>query len=432
MKALLAGCIIFPLGFAAWACSGKTDTPTEASEVVSTPKHLPCDVDELLAARCRSCHGNTPKYGAPMPLVTFEDLHAAARSTPGKKVYEVARDRVHDAVRPMPPQPNPSLTAEEKGVLDAWIQGGASSQENACRPTDAGAPPVVPLSCEPDQHIRPATPFTVPARDDTYVCYGFDTVAEAKRHVIAAAPRIDNTRVVHHVLLYQSPEAVSPEPTRCGSGGRVEWRLVTGWAPGGQNLILPPEAGFAEEPGPTHWVVQIHYNNEQGLDGEADESGYDLCSTTELRPNDADILATGTIGIKIPARSTTTTTCEFSVPASLGRLNVVSSWAHMHRLGRAQSAVRIRGDEETVMLDVPNFDFEVGGGANVVNVDIGGGDVVRTMCKWQNTTNAEVSFGEGTGDEMCFAFLTYYPKIAHPNFHWMAPSVAARCNSVSQ
>jgi hypothetical protein len=264
---------------------------------------------------------------------------------------------------------------------------------------------------------------------DTYVCYGFDTSAAAKRHVIAGAPRIDNKNIVHHVLLYQAPSTVSGTPTPCGVGGGSGWRLVTGWAPGGKNFELPPEAGFAEEPGPTHWAVQIHYNNVAGLADQTDGTGYDLCTTDQLRPNDADILATGTLDINIPPRSNYEVTCELGVPAAFGTIQVISSWAHMHRLGRAQYAKRVRGGQETTLLDAPRYDFSTGAGQNDVNVQVAAGDTIRTMCRWENGGDVPVGWGERTEDEMCFAFLTYYPKIREPRFSWIVPSlpILSRC-----
>ncbi len=273
--------------------------------------------------------------------------------------------------------------------------------------------------------------FPMTKDNDLYVCYGFETEAAAKRHIIAGAPVIDNPNVVHHVLLYQAGKAASPTPTPCGAGGGKDWRLVTGWAPGGKNFELPPEAGFAEEAGTTHWAVQIHYNNIKGLDGQLDSSGYDLCSTDQLRPNDADILATGTLNISIPPRSTTTTTCDFAIPDQFGSINVISSWAHMHKLGRAQSASRIRNGVETSLLDAPNYDFYTGAGANAVNVQLSGIDHVKTTCKWSNTSDTTVTFGENTEDEMCFAFLTYYPKITMKNFVWALPAAFGNCDSSS-
>ena len=294
---------------------------------------------------------------------------------------------------------------------------------------DGGAVGPTALSCAPDQKIRPASKFAVTSAADNYVCYGFDTDATQKRHVIAGAARIDNPKVVHHVLLYQADQAVSGTPAPCGAGGGSGWRLVTGWAPGGKNFELPPEAGFAEETGKTHWAIQIHYNNAQGLVGQVDETGYDLCTTDQLRPNDADILATGTVQIAIPPRSTYEVTCDLSFPKQYGAINVVSSWAHMHKLGRAQYAKRVRGGEETTLLDAPTYDFSTGAGANAVKVDVASGDTIRTMCRWQNGGDTSVKFGEATSDEMCFAFLTYYPKITAPAFRWAVPAspLVSRC-----
>lgn len=430
-------------GLTVIACSGESSnasptpgaSPDGGTGGTGAASNLPCDVDAVLAQSCRKCHAATPQFGAPMPLTTHAELTAPAKSDPTKKVYELVGTRIHDDAAPMPQPPNPRLSAANMATLDAWIAKGAPAGTEACGGTTPPAPPVTPLSCTPDQKIRPTSKFTMGKDDtDSYVCYGFDTTSPVKRHVIAGAAKIDNPKIVHHVLLYQADASVSGTPTKCGAGGNVGWRLVTGWAPGGKNFELPPEAGFAEEAGTTHWAIQVHYNNAQGLEGEQDETGFDLCSTDQLRANDADILATGTTEISIPPRATRTTTCEFNVPQSFGSIKVISSWPHMHKLGRAEYAKRIRGGAEVMLLDAPTYDFSTGGSAGPVDVDLMGGDTVRTMCKWQNASGDTVKFGEGTADEMCFAFLTYYPKITSGLFHWALPSVpqVSKCTSVDE
>ena len=37
------------------------------------------------------------------------------------------------------------------------------------------------------------------------------------------------------------------------------------------------------------------------------------------------------------------------------------------------------------------------------------GDILTTTCTFENTGTTPVKFGEGTGDEMCFNFVTAYP-----------------------
>lgn len=402
---------------------------------------IPCDVDAVLEKSCRNCHGAKPSFGAPMPLVTHADLVAAAKSDPGQKVYEQVMARVHDTSRPMPPPPNAALSASELALLDSWISAGAPAATEVCGGgagstaggTNGGTSStgVKPLSCTPDQHIRPTSSFAVPLPNgtnvDTYACYGFDVDVTDKRHVIALAPRIDNTRVVHHLLLFQADQAVSGTPASCAQGANTNWRLITGWAPGGDNMELPIEAGFPEEKGTTHWVMQVHYNNAQAVQDATDASGFDMCTTDQLRPNDADIMATGSLRINIPARSTYETTCEYTWPSRLPAIHVFGASPHMHRLGRASYVKHLRGGKESSILDVPNFDFANGGGGSPVNQEVAPGDVLRTMCRWQNTGDSAVTFGEGTADEMCFDFQMYYPKITASQWQWMTPSLFAKC-----
>src|SRR5262245_32180826 len=91
---------------AAVACDGATTDDTSSGT-------LPCAVDRILEANCRLCHSNPPYYGAPMPLVTLANLHAPARSSRDRKVYEMVRVRTHDANKPMPEPPRPRLSATD-------------------------------------------------------------------------------------------------------------------------------------------------------------------------------------------------------------------------------------------------------------------------------------------------------------------------------
>src|SRR6185503_11367513 len=64
------------------------------------PSGLPCDVGQILAANCQKCHAAKPVFGAPMPLVTYDDLHAPLKSNPSKQVYEQITVRIHDDKTP--------------------------------------------------------------------------------------------------------------------------------------------------------------------------------------------------------------------------------------------------------------------------------------------------------------------------------------------
>lgn len=399
---------------------------------------IPCEVEQVLADRCRQCHGAQPAYGAPMSLVTYADLVAPAKSDPSKKVYELVLDRIHRDDRPMPPAPNERLADRETSALDAWLKDGAPSRDTAC-PADAadgGGPgssstptTTTPLSCTPDVTMLPAGAWSMPeTTDDEYVCYGFDVTTGEKRHLVAIAPKIDNTKIVHHLVLFQSPSAYSTTPKPCDDANSLGWRIVYGWAPGGGNFVFPPEAGYPQE-GTTHYVVQIHYNNVRHLTGQTDKSGFDFCTTNQLRPNDADSFVFGTTDFTIPAHGKLDLTCSFRLPAQTPPIHVFSAFPHMHQLGTTISTVQLPGGSGApVDLGAKShWDFQDQTYVPVA-ADLKGGDVVNTRCAWDNPTDKSVSFGPYTEDEMCFSFTMYYPRINASGWSWMLPAEAAQCS----
>jgi hypothetical protein len=38
------------------------------------------------------------------------------------------------------------------------------------------------------------------------------------------------------------------------------------------------------------------------------------------------------------------------------------------------------------------------------------GDVLTTICTFENSSDRNITFGEGTDDEMCINWIRYYPK----------------------
>ena len=83
---------------------------------------LPDDVDDILERRCRPCHSDPPQMFAPMPLVTFEHVHAPRSPARGAEpVFETIARRIHDERYPMPPVTFPPLSRDELERLDAWL-----------------------------------------------------------------------------------------------------------------------------------------------------------------------------------------------------------------------------------------------------------------------------------------------------------------------
>lgn len=401
---------------------------------VTTKNGLPCDVDAVLKKNCQTCHGASPVSGANTSLVTHDDL---MKDFNGKKVWELVKARIHDDARPMPAAPAPRVAGKDLEAMDKWFAAGTKSSDATCT-TDAPADSVKPLSCKPDTHLVAKEKFTMPANADldTYMCFGVDITLSKKKHVTALAPLVDNPKIVHHILLFRADKSESSTPFKCEAFGSAGWNLVAGWAPGGNNLELPKEAGFPQEQGTTHWVLQIHYNNASNLTGAQDLSGYDLCTTEDLRPNDAGVVAFGSTKFNLPPRSTTTVKCDYELDDRFEGAKVFNASPHMHTRGVSMSTHRMAGGNgtEELLFEQKNFSFEAQ--ANYpVDKTLHEGDVMRTRCGYKNPSDTTIGFGEGTGDEMCFDFIGYYPAIPDktlfglPLFTWVTPSLRASCTT---
>lgn len=422
----LGSAAAFVLLMAAPGCSRDGDSGASTSQSGIASTGLPCNVGEVLQRKCQSCHSNPPKFGAPMPLLTADDLHAPAHSDPTKKVYERVSVRTHATTRPMPP--SGPLAAPDLQILDDWIAAGAPHSAATC------APPVVDdagtgtLPCTPDVSLKPSKPWTIDAPlDDDYICYGVDVGPATKRHVTALAPRADNARVLHHMDLYEAPDSYPTDPTRCSAFGSAEWRLVFAWAPGGKSLVMPSEAGFPLNPN-THYVVQIHYSNATHVEGQ-DASGVDLCTTDQLRPNDADVMAFGSDHFVIPARSNYDLTCRVALGPTAPDLHLFAVMPHMHGNGVSLEQTLIPKADGSTPIELasqPHWDIQ---NQTWFEIDqmLHAGDHIATRCKWTNPKDDPIYWGDAAADEMCYAFTMYYPRITDPTWLWSIPASQSAC-----
>lgn len=391
---------------------------------------LPCEVQKVLASHCQSCHSAQPQYGAPMPLMTLADLRAPAVSDASKAVYTLVKARTHDAARTMPPKPNAALEAADLATLDAWIDGGAATGAACSAGSSSGGPSIgtQKLACTPDVTLKAKTAFAMPqAAGDHYVCVGVDTGVLQKRHITGIQTKIDNTIIVHHMLLLQSDTPGPATPTDCSSTDLAGGRLVYAWAAGGNALELPPEAGLPIDAS-SHYTIQFHYNNSRALANQTDQSAIELCTTDQLRANEADVVAFGSVRFTIPPRTTAKIDCDYKLPTQAKEITVFGAMPHMHSLGTKMSTTAQTGTAAPRSLggtDTWDFNTQVWSG---LKETVTSGDNIHTSCSWKNNGDTSVGFGETTADEMCFSFTMYYPKISNL-LSWAQPSALAKCTS---
>jgi hypothetical protein len=412
---------------------------------------LPCGVSEVLKTGCQTCHGATPIGGAPMPLVTFADLHRPAKTQPTMKVYQLVQQRIHDEMKPMPPTSSPPLSAAHLTALDTWLQAGAVTATDGGDATCGTQmdPPTVegnkdgstgPLVAGPNETcyefkvhqsttMVDATPYSIVAGEHYEQFYykvpwPKDTVATAY------GTRMDNAKVLHHWLLFSTLEnevegfhKTAPLPTLIGTNPV----LLAGWAVGGPNLVAPDDVGF-ELPDPGAQInVQWHFYN-SGSAPENDASSVQICTVPKsMRKNIGGItwlgtedlngnIWTGGPGMPAGRESTFTTTC---VPGRRGlgandSIHIIGFEPHMHRIGKNMKTEvkHVDGTMET-LFDKP---FTFGSETHYYqDYELKPGEQLVTSCTFNNTNSFGVPFGESSDSEMCYQFVFAWPAHALTN-----------------
>ena len=395
-------------------------TDTSPSDSGTTTAGVPCAVATILEDKCVSCHASTPLFGAPMPLVTLDHLQTGSLSRPSTSVGELSVQRAADDRNPMPPAPAARLTAAELETLSDWVAAGMPSGD-ACGTSDADAG--TPGDTTPDTEVwdpeceweveylansgagvDDATPFTVPKSANHYECFYFDPPADIDSHGLRFSSVIDDERVVHHWLLYAEQGSGTAGTRRGCSGSHSEATLIAGWAPGGDDWIMPPGVGM-EMPTDTTYFVEIHYANPRNLT-TTDRSGVRVCGTNTLQENSAATHWLGTENLLMLGAGnhsfTGTCTPNLTQPA-----HILRSWPHMHRNGTAMFSEIIRaGGARETLLDVPfSFDNQI---SHDTVFTINPGDRITTRCDYR-TSDAFVTFGANTEQEMCYNFVIAWP-----------------------
>lgn len=86
---------------------------------------LPCDVDQVLASKCRRCHATPSRHGAPFPLYTWAELQVPRSEQP---LFVHVGRVVQSGFMPYRIEANPPVEpladAEKKTLLD-WVSAGA-------------------------------------------------------------------------------------------------------------------------------------------------------------------------------------------------------------------------------------------------------------------------------------------------------------------
>lgn len=397
------------------ACSGGAP----ADSAASAPTYY-ADVRPILDATCARCHN------AEGVATSFDDPAVAQGLAATMKAY------TQSGYMP-PPAPASdcrdyassarfALTDAQKSTLAAWADAGAPLGDAADAPParDTSLESLAPYDLEL-WAAQPYTPTFAPADGNDYRCFLIDVGNDAPTYVTALQALVDNTRIVHHVVLFQPTstddlfEQGDPDPYAgfsCSGLGQGNWGTLGAWGPGANPTVLPDGVGM---PLPAHAqvILQMHYfNSFDGADREQDQSGYGLMLSDTVQRT-ATNYAAGPTGFTIPAGDAAYTARE-QYPWR-GHSEVLAVWPHMHLLGAGfeEHVTHADGTDECLMR-MDGWDFHNQVTANFLEpAALAAGDRLHISCTWDNSADnpnqvndppVDVHFGEGTTDEMCFGF----------------------------
>jgi len=268
----------------------------------------------------------------------------------------------------------------------------------------------------------PVTP--IPAKETTYICYIFALPNDSISDIIAIEPVIDNKLILHHMMLFASndePKDHRPgESFECGMESTAGCSSSIGiWGVGIAGQCLNSQLGFRIGPGEFRYaILQLHWNNPENKTNQTDSSGMRIYLTDQLRPNRGKVAIMGQISLEIPpGKPEVTFTGRCSALCTLKMFQSIfltSGILHMHTLGKSGEIRLIRsGGKVEIIYNVTQYDYgtpalyEFG-----TPIELKPGDAIEVKCVYDSTHRTSTTYyGEATSDEMCFAFLAYYPLI---------------------
>ncbi len=362
-------------------------------------------VRPLMVQHCGRCHGDAPGFGAPYSLLDYDALVRPTNA--GRRVDRIAPRLVEGT---MPPSGSPAPPDDARRAIVEWATCGATHP--APTPTLQSSAPVYR---SPDRPLAGAQTFELradrfavgPDVTDHYQCFAFDAPVTEARFIRRFEAIVDQSRVVHHVVLLRDPDrsTASMSQFRCMSMPASSQYLYA-WAPG-QNAFEFPDGGLRVAPG-QRFILQIHYNNGSHVPGVVDTSGvrlyHDAPDGTEY-----GMVAIGPQGFSIPARSAGHAESNCTLRANT---TVLAGMPHMHNIGTGFTQTVLHADgtrEPLITLTGWRFDSQLN---YELRKTLRTGDKIVTRCDYNNLTAEAVRSGSGTRDEMCFNFAYVTPPPA--------------------
>ena len=382
------------------------------------------DVAPIIFKHCTECH-RVGEIG-PMPLTTYAEVFAFGEFIE----YVTATDY-------MPPwTPDDSythfvgervLTNAEKAILSDWVALGkpeGNPSDNPGMPefpdgSQIGAPDLVMAMAEPYTHEGDMT--------DQYQVFVLPADANNDLSIRALEVRPGNRNVSHHAILgldvsgtAVNLDAQDPDPGYESFGGfgfNAESNFFGAWVPGALTLEYPPGIGRTIPAG-SDLLLQMHYGPSPIEEVDQTEINVFFSEEPIEREVETGIMGPQHLdqGFYLPANELRTYHGTMEVAADVSLLSIAP---HCHLIGVSWDVFATSpNNQDTIpLISIPAWDFNWQGFFTFPTLTkVPSGYTVHGIASYDNTSSnlfnpnsppQNVTFGEGTTDEMFFVFFDY-------------------------
>lgn len=366
------------------------------------------DVLPITQVRCAGCH----RMGGigPFPLENYAQSKPMAAAMKSAVVAKRMPPWMPDNSCGGPFVDDRTLSQSQIDLIAKWADEGAPEGN----PADAPAPPG-PVGQLPrvDATLTMTEAYTPSATlSDDYRCFLIDPALAANRFVTGYDIQPGVAAEVHHVIVYivdrnaartRDMNEAGPGWTCFGDSGLQSPGPIGAWAPGTGAVIFPSNTGI-QLTSSQALAMQIHYNTNNGV-RLPDQTGIRLMYAAQgASPTAAYLLPLVADGFMIPPNATDYTYSEtFPNPTRALTIRIWGLMPHMHTLGKR---ITIKGPADACLVDIPRWDFHWQQQYfRMTPFSVPPSGSITMSCTWDNPTTRAVRWGEGTNDEMCFAYV---------------------------
>ena len=268
---------------------------------------------------------------------------------------------------------------------------------------------------------------TIPTDETTY-CYSLHKVPAGRKNYMIGEKPEEASDMLHHLVLYACYGLPEEYEDMVGKKPDCNWQefsnpcngFVTEWAPGMSGRTFEP--GYGKLLGGDQYeyvMLETHYNNPGGVEGSKDKAKYTILYNDEPVDTEIGTLTLGNVqvngwtlepGKELVSRSTVCTPeCTKKWPKE--GITAFSVFHHMHYRGRHSRVQIIRdGKEIEPLSSLRDFVYDFQFSKNLDQVKLLPGDKLITTCEFDTSNDTKpVRGGQPSKDEMCFAWVDYYP-----------------------